>query len=32
MKGKPFVQYIEGDSSEHYAEHAAQIRGAQAAG
>ncbi|HEY4723918.1 MAG TPA: ClbS/DfsB family four-helix bundle protein, partial [Anaerolineae bacterium] len=26
MKGKPFVQYIEGDSSEHYAEHAAHIR------
>ena len=26
MKGQPFVQYIEGDTSEHYAEHAAQIR------
>jgi len=26
MKGAPFVEYISGDSYEHYAEHAAQIR------
>ncbi len=26
MQGKPFVEYIAGDSYEHYAEHAAQIR------
>jgi hypothetical protein len=26
MKGAPFVEYIAGDSYEHYAEHAAQIR------
>ncbi len=26
MKGRPFAEYIAGDSHEHYAEHAAQIR------
>ncbi len=26
MKGQPFAEYIVGDSSDHYAEHAAQIR------
>ena len=26
MKGEPFAAYIAGDSYEHYAEHAAQIR------
>ncbi len=26
MKGEPFVEYIAGDSYEHYAEHAEQIR------
>jgi hypothetical protein len=26
MKGKPFAEYIAGDSYEHYAEHAVQIR------
>ena len=26
MKGSPFVEYIAGDSYEHYEEHAAQIR------
>ncbi len=26
MKGQPFADYIAGDSYEHYAEHAAQIR------
>ena len=26
MEGEPFVSYIAGDSYEHYAEHAAQIR------
>jgi len=26
MKGDPFAVYIAGDSYEHYAEHAAQIR------
>jgi len=26
MKGAPFAEYIAGDSYEHYAEHAAQIR------
>ncbi len=26
MKGNPFVEYIAGDSYEHYAEHAQQIR------
>jgi hypothetical protein len=26
MKGQPFAEYIAGDSYEHYAEHAAQIR------
>ncbi|CAG0935035.1 hypothetical protein TFLX_03859 [Thermoflexales bacterium] len=26
MQGKPFVEYIAGDSYEHYEEHAAQIR------
>lgn len=26
MQGSPFVEYIAGDSYEHYAEHAAQIR------
>ena len=26
MKGQPFARFVEGDSSEHYAEHAGQIR------
>ena len=26
MKGGPFLEYVSGDSYEHYAEHAAQIR------
>ena len=26
MKGQPFAEYVLGDSAEHYAEHAAQIR------
>lgn len=26
MNGQPFVEYVAGDSYEHYAEHAAQIR------